>query len=1088
MLTLKTNVMKYKNSNGQMEDVGAIVGSLIGSGDGGPAVIYVTSLPETDIQEACYVLQAPKIISNGWELPSTIYTVDSLPETGVDFVDGQGDLFYAYYNLGDGNVYGYAGQALAAELEINAGWITIEYLCGIMGYAYGGIVVSYEQMTESEMLYVVTNPNSEIYLYSKDYGWNHIYTIGRSGTGLQSEVFNNYKNIASGMGAHAEGFNTIASNRCAHAEGLQNTASGIGSHAEGGGNIASGSGSHAEGELTEASGACAHTEGGSTIASGNGSHAEGQKTTASGLVSHAEGSQNEASGAAAHAEGYKTVASEQAAHAEGYNTQATAINSHAEGSNTVASGSSSHAEGVESKATGDGTHAEGCGTIASAKGAHSEGLLAEANGMAAHVEGWNTRANTSVQHVEGKFNIPDTVQDPNDANQLGKYAHIVGNGTSDSKRSNAHTVAWDGTAWYKGDVYTGGNGQDDTSAKKLATEEFVTNAVANAGGGNGSGSIVVDSELSETSTNPLQNKAIAGLINQIGEELAEEFNGIDTKITTLEETVSGLSLSGNAFTVTPKVLFEYHGPLNDMNSNEVYPSTEYFGGSVEGLAIEYGKFYHVEYNGQSYNLYGSASNTDNTNGVPDFTSMKFLGNPGILTEYYIRQDAEDEQDVLFTELLQFLMAFALGTPIDLSNDYPFELVTMVEGETPDEIMTVFIVNNGVQQCDLKITEFDIEIVNPVDKHIQADFLQFNKEHPGYVKNKLGGVETTDMVFFDGVIGDLTLSPVTNSSNKVVGYSAPLNKITGTDLIMTLFSSMMTSSSADGNDFLGQACILVRYNDDYRVLHCPNFKQLLAEADDDEARAQLQAVQKELEESSVDYAKQAFTTYFGNLSIINENYPNNGESFCVAVTINMNPDVEDLTGDIVEGEESGSTGMSFMDALGMMFNMTAVAYTNLTSVTMNTPILVQYANCKKVNRNYLPEITEYDLPETAITYSKGPDNFMIKDQTNGYDYLVISNNGVLSTVCRCASIQVTSNPSKTSYKVGDYFNPAGMVVKGTRQDGSTFDVTNKVTCDYTLYPFDDATDEGKTTSVTITYHESGHDYTTTVEVVVAAATV
>ena len=33
-----------------------------------------------------------------------------------------------------------------------------------------------------------------------------------------------------------------------------------------------------------------------------------------------------------------------------------------------------------------------------------------------------------------------------------KYAHIVGNGESNSARSNAHTLDWDGNAWFAGTV------------------------------------------------------------------------------------------------------------------------------------------------------------------------------------------------------------------------------------------------------------------------------------------------------------------------------------------------------------------------------------------------------------------------------------------------------------------------------------------------------------------------------------------------------------------------------------------------------------------------------------------------------------
>jgi hypothetical protein len=52
-------------------------------------------------------------------------------------------------------------------------------------------------------------------------------------------------------------------------------------------------------------------------------------------------------------------------------------------------------------------------------------------------------------------------------NVRGKYAHIVGNGWGNGSRSNAHTLDWDGNAWFAGDVYVGGTGQDDPNAKKL---------------------------------------------------------------------------------------------------------------------------------------------------------------------------------------------------------------------------------------------------------------------------------------------------------------------------------------------------------------------------------------------------------------------------------------------------------------------------------------------------------------------------------------------------------------------------------------------------------------------------------------------
>lgn len=52
-------------------------------------------------------------------------------------------------------------------------------------------------------------------------------------------------------------------------------------------------------------------------------------------------------------------------------------------------------------------------------------------------------ARGKMQHVQGKYNIEDTTN---------TYAHIVGNGTFDTARSNAHTLDWDGNAWYQGTV------------------------------------------------------------------------------------------------------------------------------------------------------------------------------------------------------------------------------------------------------------------------------------------------------------------------------------------------------------------------------------------------------------------------------------------------------------------------------------------------------------------------------------------------------------------------------------------------------------------------------------------------------------
>lgn len=165
-------------------------------------------------------------------------------------------------------------------------------------------------------------------------------------------------------------------------------------------------------------------------------------------------------------------ASGEYAHAEGYATQAPGNYSHAEGSGSAAPGDYSHAEGYNTRSVGKGSHTEGYGNAAHGEYSHVEGYNNSTVGDYSHVEGYFTKAESDYQHVQGKYNVFDNKD---------KYAHIVGNGTggTTSERSNAHTIAWDGTGWFKGDVYVGGTGQDDINAKKLATEESVTSIVTN---------------------------------------------------------------------------------------------------------------------------------------------------------------------------------------------------------------------------------------------------------------------------------------------------------------------------------------------------------------------------------------------------------------------------------------------------------------------------------------------------------------------------------------------------------------------------------------------------------------------------------
>ena len=156
---------------------------------------------------------------------------------------------------------------------------------------------------------------------------------------------------------------------------------------------------------------------------------------------------------------------------EGCKNIASGDYSHAEGLNNTASGYYSHAEGYKNIASGDESHAEGRFNITSGNYAHAEGSNNTASGDNSYAEGDHNEASGFSTHVQGRYNIIQSAGQ----SSLGKYCHIVGNGTSDTARSNAHTLDWDGNAWFAGDVYTGGTAMD-SGAKKLATEVPVSTA------------------------------------------------------------------------------------------------------------------------------------------------------------------------------------------------------------------------------------------------------------------------------------------------------------------------------------------------------------------------------------------------------------------------------------------------------------------------------------------------------------------------------------------------------------------------------------------------------------------------------------
>ena len=309
---------------------------------------------------------------------------------------------------------------------------------------------------------------------------------------------------ATGRGSHVEGIYNKALASAAHVEGTNNVGSGPQSHTEGAKNTNSGHTTHVEGEENTVSTNQAHAEGKGNTLSGDAhySHVEGQNNDITARIAHAEGYDNTISGQKAHVEGESNTVSGVGAHAEGKGNSTVASYSHVEGSsnkieagkigstnshvegesNTLTGGLASHIEGKNNKIigrtgeTGYGgsqchiegfgntiegdasteAHVEGRGNKAAAAQAHAEGKDTIASGAQSHAGGLGTRATTTAQTAIGKYNIIDE-----DA------LFIVGKGSSNENRSNAHIIDKNGNAWFNGEVYVGGDGLNETGCTPL---------------------------------------------------------------------------------------------------------------------------------------------------------------------------------------------------------------------------------------------------------------------------------------------------------------------------------------------------------------------------------------------------------------------------------------------------------------------------------------------------------------------------------------------------------------------------------------------------------------------------------------------
>ena len=127
-------------------------------------------------------------------------------------------------------------------------------------------------------------------------------------------------------------------------------------------------------------------------------------------------------------------------------------------------------------------------------------------------------------------------------------------------------------------------------------------------------------------------------------------------------------------------------------------------------------------------------------------------------------------------------------------------------------------------------------------------------------------------------------------------------------------------------------------------------------------------------------------------------------------------------------------------------------------------------------------TKIEELEADIAEKHGPNYMILADAVSGYNYIVEIRNGTLIATCRTVSISVTQLPDKTAYVIDEQFDPTGMIVTATCEDGST-----KVINDYSFstdaFTLDDLTNNK---NFEIVYTEGVQTFTTHVLITLATS--
>lgn len=369
-----------------------------------------------------------------------------------------------------------------------------------------------------------------------------------------------------------------------------------------------------------------------------------------------------------------------------------------------ASGNYSHAEGWETTASGESSHAEGESTTASGYAAHAEGYYTEADGDHSHAEGCETVAVGESSHVQGSYNIIDLD---------GRYAHIVGNGkrdidTDEPVLSNAHTLDWQGNAWFAGKVFVGGTSQDDA---------------IELGAGNGQADWAQNDEEGQgyikNRTHYIKYEGPASYTSQVGEFTSSYFDGYL------------LLKEGASYTVTVNGS-EYNLIGQDFNGWEFLGDSYYLNGTHNGSNAPFAIMY-AHGGPKLFAPYG----------VYDISLVEDASGNAINERVYICWDyyssghkltAGNTYEVIFDDSVYEFIAVENAEGSIIIGDvtqYPFEIETVGSYNS----LTLHSLETGVHTFSLiDITNNELIIDNKYVGNIQSSYVPANslKENQEYI--------------------------------------------------------------------------------------------------------------------------------------------------------------------------------------------------------------------------------------------------------------------------------------------------------------------------------------------------------------------